>query len=66
MQPKHPFSLPANPPRRETMLCVRLTEAERTTIQDFARENNISISGLVRYVVLQAIHAYTAEGTDAC
>ena len=64
MQPKHPFSLPTTPPKRDIMLCVRLTEAERATIQDFARQRNISISRLVRHFVLQAIRSHTTGSAD--
>ena len=55
MQQKHHYSLPANPPKRDVMLCVRLTQAEHATIQDFAHKANTSVSRLVRHFVLRSI-----------
>jgi hypothetical protein len=65
MQPEQPFSLPTDPPKREVMLCVRLTEQEHIAINDFANTVNVSVSRLVRHFVLQAIqrHQSMASGT---
>jgi hypothetical protein len=64
MQQKHHFSLPTNPPKRDVMLCVRLTRAEHTAIQSFANQSNISVSRIVRHFVLQAIRHHIKGAAD--
>lgn len=64
MQQKHHFSLPTNPPKRDVMLCVRLTRAEHTAIQSFANQSNISVSRIVQHFVLQAIRHHIKGAAD--
>ena len=64
MQQKHPYSLLTDPPKRDVMLCVRLTRTEHTAIQGFARTANISMSRLVRHFVLQAIRSHIKGAAD--
>lgn len=64
MQQKHHFSLPTNPPKRDVMLCVRLTHAEHTAIQSFANQSNIPVSRMVRHFVLQAIRRHIKGVVD--
>lgn len=58
MQLKQRLSLPTDPPKRDVKLCVRLTRAEHTAIQGFAHKTNISVSRMVRNLVLQAIRSH--------
>ena len=64
MQQKHYYPMPANPPKRDVMLCVRLTQAEHMVIQGFARKANTSVSRLVRHFVLQSIRSHTKGKVD--
>lgn len=64
MQQKHHYPLPANPPKRNVMLCVRLTQAEHVAIQGFAHKANTSVSRLVRYFVLQSIRSHLKGPVD--
>jgi hypothetical protein len=64
MQQNHHYSLPTDPPKRDVMLCVRLTQAEHTAIQGFAHKANISVSSMVRHFVLQAIRSHIKGAAD--
>lgn len=64
MQLKHHDRLPTDLPKRDVMLCIRLTRAEHTAIQGFARKTNISMSRMVRHFVLQAICSHIKGAAD--
>lgn len=54
-------TLPTDPPKRDSMLCIRLTRDERHVIQLFANQVQQPISRLARHFIFQAIHHYESE-----
>lgn len=54
-------TLPTNPPKRDSMLCIRLTRDERQAIQLFANQVQQPISRLARHFILQAIQQHQSE-----
>ena len=55
------FTLPTHPPKRDSMLCIRLTREERHVIQLFANQVQQPISRLARHFILQAIQQHQLE-----
>jgi len=55
MSERQPLTLPDEQPKREAMLCIRLTRDEQRRIHDFAQQHNVQVSKLVRHFVLKAI-----------
>lgn len=55
------FTLPVDPPRRESMLCIRLTLEERDAINSFATQLNKPVSRVARHFILQAVQYHKNE-----
>ena len=64
MSDRQHLSLPEQRPKREAMLCLRLTRQEQRRIYDFAKRHNVQVSKLVRHFVLKAIQHHTERRED--
>ncbi len=58
MQATLPITLPTLQPKRTYTLSIRLTEAERTVVEDLAGRLNLPSSFMARHFILQAIAQY--------
>jgi hypothetical protein len=54
------FSLPDAEPIRDCSLNIRLTEIEKETIAEMARELHVRPSTLARHLVLEAVRLFNA------
>lgn len=55
----NPFTLPTREPRRTKTLNMRLSEAERTAVDELAEIQGVTPSELARHFLLQAVAYYS-------